>query len=116
MVTQTVPHPPDFPHTNLTSTSGWQTPLLFWTVGMGINIAWMLVSIRFLGVIHKRTSFYLTAKAFIIAELVAAITWHLYCLTIYHQPVDNLWTQGLFLLIISLLSYWLIYLQDKKFA
>lgn len=89
-------------------------PLLFWTVGMGINIAWMLVSIRFLGVIHKRTSFYLTAKAFIIAELVASITWHLYCLTIYHQPVDNLWTQGLFLLIISLLSYWLIYLQDKK--
>ncbi|CYW55998.1 two-component sensor histidine kinase [Streptococcus suis] len=89
-------------------------PLLFWTVGMGINIAWMLVSIRFLGVIHKRTSFYLTAKAFIIAELVASITWHLYCLTIYPQAGDNLWTQGLFLLIISLLSYWLIYLQDKK--
>lgn len=28
--------------------------------------------------------------------------------------MDNLWTQGLFLLITSLLSYWLIYLQDKK--
>ncbi|HEL1645405.1 TPA: GHKL domain-containing protein [Streptococcus suis] len=89
-------------------------PLLFWTVGMGTNIAWMFVSVRFLGVIHKRTSLYLTAKAFIIAELVASITWHLYCLTIYQQPVDNLWTQGLFLLITSLLSYWLIYLQDKK--
>ena len=81
---------------------------------MGINIAWMFVSIRLLGVIHKRASLYLTAKAFIIAELVASITWHLYCLTIYQQPVDNLWTQGLFLLITSLLSYWLIYLQDKK--
>lgn len=89
-------------------------PLLFWTLGMGINIAWMFVSIRLLGVIHKRTSLYLTAKAFIIAELVASITWHLYCLTIYQQPVDNLWTQGVFLLITSLLSYWLIYLQDKK--
>jgi len=89
-------------------------PLLFWTVGMGINIAWMFVSIRLLGVIHKRASLYLTAKAFIIAELVASITWHLYCLTIYQQPVDNLWTQGLFMLITSLLSYWLIYLQDKK--
>ena len=56
----------------------------------------------------------MTAKAFIIAELVASITWHLYCLTICQQPVDNLWTQGLFMLITSLLSYWLIYLQDKK--
>lgn len=114
MVTQTVPYSTDFPHTNLTSTCGWQTPLLFWTVGMGINIAWMFVSIRLLGVIHKRASLYLTAKAFIIAELVASITWHLCCLTIYQQPVDNLWTQGLFMLITSLLSYWLIYLQDKK--
>lgn len=96
MVTQTVPYLPDFPHTNLTSTCSWQTPFAFWTVGMGINIAWMFVSIRLLGVIHKRTSLYLTAKAFIIAELVASITWHLYCLTIYQQPVDNLWTQGYF--------------------
>ncbi|WP_242616127.1 hypothetical protein [Streptococcus parasuis] len=61
---------------------------------MGINIAWMFVSIRLLGVIHKRDSLYLTAKAFIIAELVTSITWHLCCLTIYQQPVDNLWTKG----------------------
>lgn len=89
-------------------------PLLLWPLGMGINITWMFISVRWLGVIHKKTTLYLTAKAFIAAELVASITWHLYCLIIYQQPVDNLWTQGIFLLISSLAAYFLIYLQDKK--
>lgn len=89
-------------------------PLFLWTLGMAINIVWMFLSIHCLGMTYSRSTVYLTAKAFIIAELVASITWHLYCLLIYQQPVDNFWTQALFLFISSTAAYFLIYLQDKK--
>ncbi|MER0122135.1 GHKL domain-containing protein [Streptococcus sp. ZJ93] len=91
-----------------------QFPILLWTIGMGINISWMFVSIYLLGVKQQKTALYLTAKAFIAAELVASLSWHLYCLTIYSQPVDNLWTQALFMVIISGISFLLFYQQNRK--
>ncbi|MGT2715979.1 sensor histidine kinase [Streptococcus respiraculi] len=91
-----------------------QFPILLWTVGMGINISWMFASIYLLGVKQQKTALYLTAKAFIAAELVASLAWHLYCLTIYSQPVDNLWTQTLFMGIISSIAFLLFYQQNRK--
>lgn len=89
-------------------------PLLFWTLGMAINSSWMFVSIYLLGVRQRGLALYLTAKAFIAAELVASISWHLYCLTIYQQPIDTFWTQAGLIFSISALVFWLFYLQDKK--
>lgn len=91
-----------------------QLPLLFWTLGMALNICWMFGAIYFIGIRQKKLTLYLTAKAFIAAELVASISWHLYCLTIYQQPVDNSWTQTGLVLFNSALVFWLFYLQDKK--
>lgn len=91
-----------------------QFPILFWTIGMAINICWMFASIHLLGVYQKKTALYLTAKAFIAAELVAALAWHLYCLTIYQQPVDNFWIQATFMLVIASLAFLLFYQQNKK--
>ena len=91
-----------------------QLPLLFWTLGMALNICWMFGAIYFIGIQQKKLTLYLTAKAFIAAELVASISWHLYCLTIYQQPVDNNWTQTGLVLFNSALVFWLFYLQDKK--
>ena len=91
-----------------------QLPLLFWTLGMALNICWMFGAIYFIGIRQKKLTLYLTAKAFIAAELVASISWHLYCLTIYQQPVDNNWTQTSLVLFNSALVFWLFYLQDKK--
>lgn len=91
-----------------------QLPLLFWTLGMALNICWMFGAIYFIGIRQKKLTLYLTAKAFIAAELVASISWHLYCLTIYQQPVDNNWTQTGLVLFNSALVFWLFYLQDKK--
>ncbi|WP_228065076.1 ATP-binding protein [Streptococcus cuniculi] len=91
-----------------------QFPILLWTVGMFLNICWMFASIYLIGVHQKKTALYLTAKAFIAAELVAALAWHLYCLTIYQQPVDNLWMQAAFMLIITSLAFLLFHQQNKK--
>ncbi|HFU4204001.1 TPA: GHKL domain-containing protein [Streptococcus suis] len=89
-------------------------PLLFWTLGMGLNIAFMYLSIYLLGVVDKKVSLYLTAKAFIAAELVASIAWHIYCLTIYQQPVDNLGSQVGLMALISTAVFYLFYQQNRK--
>lgn len=91
-------------------------PLIFWTLGMTMNIIWMFCSIYLLGVDNQKLTLYLTAKAFIAAELVASIAWHIYCLTIYQQPVDNLWTQASLMAILSTIVFFLFYLQDKKIS
>lgn len=91
-------------------------PLIFWTLGMTTNIIWMFCSIYLLGVDNQKVTLYLTAKAFIAAELVASIAWHIYCLTIYQQPVDNLWTQASLMAVLSTIVFFLFYLQDKKIS
>ncbi|MGT2799558.1 ATP-binding protein [Streptococcus marmotae] len=103
-----------FPAQILLQLLAGQFPILLWTIGMGINISWMFASIYLLGVKQSKTALYLTAKAFIAAELVASLAWHLYCLTIYSQPVDNLWTQALFMGIISSIAFLLFYQQNRK--
>lgn len=93
-----------------------QIPIFFWTIGMLANVAWMFTSIRFLGVHQMRTAFYLTAKAFIAAELVASVSWHLYCLIIFQSPADNLTTQALLMTVLYSLVFYLISIQEKKLA
>lgn len=59
-----------------------QLPLYLWVPGMFINISWMYMSLRLLRNSIK-LSFYLTAKSFVAAELIAALSWHIYCLLLY---------------------------------
>lgn len=91
-----------------------QLPLFFWTIGMAINVAWMFCSIRILGVTHKKTAPYLTAKAFISAELAASISWHLYCLFILGTKADSMVSQVATMVFISSLVFLVLYSQESK--
>ncbi|MGT2912016.1 GHKL domain-containing protein [Streptococcus cameli] len=89
-------------------------PLTFWVLGMLINIAWMYASISFLGVSKPLTQIYLTAKAFVAAELIASISWHIYCLTLLKTSYDSLASQMALVLALYCLVLYLLYRQEKK--
>lgn len=89
-------------------------PIVFWAVGMGINVAWMFFTISLLGIANTFTRLYLVAKAFVAAELVASISWHVYCLTLYKTPLDHVLTQGLMMAFLYSVVLYLLYYQEKK--
>lgn len=57
--------------------SSW--PLAFWIVGMALNVLWMFLTILACSVINLKNASYLCAKAFIVAEFMAAFAWQMYC-------------------------------------
>lgn len=86
-----------------------QLPLYFWIPGMVINVVWMYLHI-YLFTHHNRISLYLTAKAFVAAELLASLSWHLYCLLFFKTGNQSLVIAFFFMLIayvigLSLLAY-----------
>lgn len=80
-------------------------PLIFWIPGMLINIFWMFFSFWWVTKNSLTVTFYLTAKAFISAELVAAVSWHGYCLLFYPSlsTLSPLWEILTILIFFSLL-------------
>ncbi|WP_394405285.1 sensor histidine kinase [Streptococcus sp. 20-1249] len=91
-----------------------QLPLFFWTVGMALNVTWMFASIHILGVTHRKMTPYLTAKAFISAELAASISWHIYCLFILGRPFDSLFSQIMAMLWMAGFVFVILYYQESK--
>lgn len=91
-----------------------QFPILFWALGMGINVLWMFISIALLGVSKPLTRFYLVAKAFVAAELTASVSWHVYCLTLLKTSYDSLPNQIALVLSLYTLVIYLLYRQEKK--
>ncbi len=91
-------------------------PIFFWSLGMALNVCWMFVSISILGGEKLPTRLYLTAKAFISAELVASVSWHIYCLTIFHTNFDTLVNQWILMAILYGLVFAALYSQEKKIS
>lgn len=56
-----------------------QLPLIVWIPGMLMNIAWMLITIALLAKVNLKEVLFIGTKAFIVAEMIAAIAWQLYC-------------------------------------
>lgn len=91
-------------------------PIFFWAFGMALNVCWMFISISLLGVSRMSSRLYLTAKAFIAAELVASVSWHLYCLTLLNTSYDNSINQWLLMVLLYSLVFFLLYSQEKKIS
>lgn len=91
-------------------------PIFFWFLGMVINVCWMFVTISLLGVTRTPTRLYLTAKAFIAAELVASVSWHIYCLTIFNTDYDTTLTQWILMSILYSLVFIALHIQNKKIS
>lgn len=91
-------------------------PIFFWSLGMALNVCWMFVSISILGGKKLPTRLYLTAKAFISAELVASVSWHIYCLTIYHTSFDTPINQWLLIGLLYSFVFLALYSQEKKIS
>lgn len=91
-------------------------PIFFWSFGMAFNVCWVFVAISLLGVTRTSTRLYLTAKAFVAAELVASVSWHLYCLTIFFTPYDTPVSQWLLMGALYILVFSLLYSQEKKIS
>ncbi|KXT79026.1 ATP-binding protein [Streptococcus sp. DD13] len=93
-----------------------QLPLIFWIPGILLNIVWMFLSIRLLGVSKLSLQLYQTAKSFIAAELVASVSWHLYCLLLYKSPYDSGWSQASFMFLFGGLTLSILYWQNRKLS
>lgn len=93
-----------------------QLPLLFWAFGMFINVCWMFLSIYLLGVKRITTCLYLTARAFVSAELVASIAWHIYCLTVFQYSYDSRLIQWSLMSLIYALVFFILHSQAKKIS
>ncbi|MFC3927599.1 ATP-binding protein [Streptococcus caprae] len=81
---------------------------------MALNIMWMAFSFILLGVSKRRVILYQAAKAFIMAELVAALAWHLYCLTLFRTAIDQLIPQIILVSLCYLLSFLFVFREEKK--
>lgn len=88
-------------------------PLYLWLPGMFVNITWMYFSFHLLGTSFK-LSFYLTAKAFVAAELVAAFSWHLYCLLALGVGKAVLGAEIIFMSLAYLISFTSLAILEKN--
>ena len=91
-------------------------PIFFWSLGMALNVCWMFIAISILGGKKLSTRLYLTAKAFISAELVASVSWHIYCLTILDTRLDTLVNQWILMTILYGFVFIALYSQEKKIS
>lgn len=89
-------------------------PITLWAGGMLINVTWMFASIALLGISKPLTRVYLTAKAFVAAELMASVAWHIYCLTLLGTTYDHSLHQWLLILAIYVMASILLIKQVKK--
>lgn len=63
--------------------------LAFWIPGMALNVLWMFLTIYASGAINLKYASYLCAKAFIVAEFMAAFAWQMYCHLFLESFPDN---------------------------
>lgn len=64
-------------------------PLVFWILGMGLNILWMALVIHFIGRATLSITLYTLSKAFVVSELMASFGWQIYCYFVWNQRFDN---------------------------
>ncbi|MHC5319560.1 GHKL domain-containing protein [Listeria kieliensis] len=88
--------------------------LAFWIPGMLLNIAWMFGMLFTTGKLSLRESFYLTAKAFIVAEFTAAFSWQLYYLLFWKPGQSFSVLSILFVLIVYAILFGVFYLLEQK--
>lgn len=65
-------------------------PLVFWVGGMLLNIAWMGLTLHFIGLSSKSNTLFLLSISFIVSELMAAFGWQLYSYFIWNRSFDRL--------------------------
>ena len=89
-------------------------PLFFWIAGMTVNVVWMLLTLHFTTNLSWLGDFYNVCKAFIFAELIAALSWQLYCYLLVLNISENLVIQFLFMLFMYFVSSFIYYYFDTK--
>ena len=88
-------------------------PLFFWISGMLLNILWMFITIMFLSKTSFHTILFMVAKAFIVAEMTAAIAWQSYCYILIYSNKNSEILQFILISMIYLLLYSIINLVEK---
>ena len=92
-------------------------PLFFWISGMLLNILWMFITIMFLSKTSFHTILFMVAKAFIVAEMTAAIAWQSYCYILIYSNKNSEILQFILISMIILTGFIIdllrIYLIEK---
>lgn len=89
-------------------------PLFLWIPGMALNLLWMLVTFHVLVENSFLKNFYLTCKAFIVAEFIAAFSWQLFCYLLYSPVETNPLTSQLFMLFSYAFLALIYYFIERK--
>ena len=73
----------------LLQTVAGQLPLIIWIPGMLMNIAWMLITVALLAKLNLKEVLFIGTKAFIVAEMIAAIAWQFYCYWLLNSDFNS---------------------------
>ena len=88
--------------------------LIFWIIGMLINILWMFITVSVCEKSTWQVKIYHTSKAFIYAEFVASISWQSFCyVDLYLNQQIHYIIRPIFLIITNLLLFFIIYYLQK---
>lgn len=91
-------------------------PNSLWIPGMLINIAWMFITLRSMTKLPLKKVTYILCEAFVLAEFMAAFTWHLYCYILLPFSEDLFWSSMIFMYFgYSILSMIFLYIIKKYF-
>lgn len=89
-----------------------QLPLIVWIPGMWMNIAWMIVTFALLTRENVKVALFFGTKAFIVAELIAAVGWQCYCYWLYQGELDTSTTRFGLMMLLYILQLSAIYLVE----
>lgn len=95
-------------------------PLIYWVPGMFVNVLWMFVTLGLFVKTNLNNRIFMSVKAFVSAELCAAIGWQAYTVLLIQLAVTQLWLKWSVLILFSAIvlgSIWLIEtrLEDVTF-
>ncbi|PZR53860.1 ATP-binding protein [Xylanimonas oleitrophica] len=89
-------------------------PISLWTLGMGVAVAVMFACIRLSTDVSLRDAGYLTARAFVLAELVASLHWQLHSYFLAPAGSPSPVVEGVLLVGVEGAAFTVAYLLERR--